>query len=83
MRVRNTPIGDRTRLAARSAGSIGIESQLVTADAVADVKRLVKVRLNPEDGRVPSLSLVEVGRVIKDRAKSVKVWVCGWYVHVI
>ena len=83
LRVRNTPIGDRTRLTARSARSIGIKSQFATADAVADVKRLVEVRLNPEDGRVPSLSLVEVGRVIKDRAKSVKVWVCGWYVHVI
>ena len=83
LRVRNTPIGDRTRLTAGSAGSIGIESQLVTAHVVANVKRLVEVRLNPEDGRIPSLSLVEVGRVINDRAKSVKVWVCGWYVHVI
>ena len=82
LRVRNTPIGDRTRVAARSARSIGIESQLVTADVVADVKRLVEVRLNPKDGRVPSLSLVEVGRVIKDRAKSVKVWVFGWCGHV-
>jgi len=83
LRVRNTPIGDRTRLTAGSAGSIGIESQLVTAHVVANVKRLVEVRLNPEDGRIPSLTLAEVGRVINDRAQSVKVWVCGWYVHVI
>ena len=83
MRVRNPPISDRPRLAARSARSIGIKSQLVTAHVVANVKRLVEVRLNPEDGRIPSLSLVKVGRVIKDRAKSVEVWVCGWCVHVI
>jgi hypothetical protein len=74
LRVRNTPKGDRTRLAPRSARSIGIKSQLVTADAVADVKRIVEVRHNPDDARIPSLSLVEVGRVMK----AATVWACGW-----
>jgi len=46
-------------------------------EAVAIVKWLIKIRLDPEDGRIPNLSLAEVWRIINDDAKAVKMRICG------
>ena len=44
-----SPVSDGPMLASRGGGSIGIETQLITADVVANVEGLVEVRLETKD----------------------------------
>src|SRR5436190_18719581 len=68
----HAPIGHRPTLAAGCTGDIRIEPQLITANIEAHIEWLIEVRLDPEDLGIPSLSLVQIGRMINDRPQSVK-----------
>src|SRR5438270_10414895 len=72
MRIRDAPIGDRTAFSARSARRIRVESQFVAAYVEPYVKRLIEVRFDSENLRVPRFGFRQIWRVINDRAQALK-----------
>ncbi len=64
--IGHTPVGHRTI----TDGPIGVQREFVAGDGEADVERLVEVRLDAEQARVPGLGGSQVRSGIDDGAQS-------------
>ena len=67
--IHDSPIHFHAAHAVGRARNIGIQTQFEATNIEADIKRLIEVRLDAENSRIPCFGLADVRRAINGRSE--------------